>query len=206
MDTLDRIAPAAGPLLARVDEIVEYAGAPAGHPLWTQLRRVRLLPGDAVEAVAALRPDDIAAAAGPLRATRDTLADVASTLPAPGAWAGTAADAYATGRRALSTHVDALAGRAATTADLGDDLAEWMRGTRRAVAAVLADVLASAESAALPLTGAGPAELLPPDQHGAAAEVATRVLRTVADAFAAAEPLLDRTTTLSAQSPPPPAI
>lgn len=192
MDGLDQVLGAAGPLLARIDEIVEYAGAPEHHPVWTELRRVRLLPGDAVEAVAALRPESVRASVPTLRSSRETLADVSASLPGPGPWGGAAADAYDARRGQLAAHLDDLAGRAGATAELGTDLAEWMRGARRDVAAVLAEVLSSAESVALPVEAAGPAELLPPAQVGAAADVATLVLRTVGDAFAAAEPLFDR--------------
>jgi hypothetical protein len=195
MDALDRIIGVAGPLLARVDEIVEYAGAPEHHPVWTELRRVRLLPGDAVDAVAALRPEAVDEPA--LRSARESLAEVAAALPAAAGWDGPAADAYRAHRDGLAAQVDDLAARAVATAELGAEMADWMRDARRDVAAVLADVLASAASVTLPATGAGPVELLPPAQLDAAAQVATIVLRTVGDAFAAAEPILDRSAELA---------
>ncbi len=194
MDALDRLADAAAPLLARVDEIVEHAGAPGHHPVWTELRRVRLLPGDAVAAVTALRPDTVAASIPSLRTARETLAEVALDLPGPGPWDGPAADAYDDHRHRLADHVDDLSARAAATADLGDALASWMRTARDDVATTLADILSTAT---MPTAATVPAELLPPADVDAAAELATRVLRTVGDAFDAAEPLLDRTAHLA---------
>ncbi len=205
MDALDRIIGVAGPLLARIDEIVEYAGAPEHHPVWTELRRVRLLPGDAVDAVAALRPEAVDEPA--LRSARDSLAEVATALPAAAGWDGPAADAYRAHRDGLAAQVEDLAARAVATAELGAEMADWMRAARRDVAAVLADVLSSGASVTMLSSGAsvtvpaargGPVELLPPAQVDAAAQVAVVVLRTVGDAFAAAGPILDRSAELAA--------
>jgi hypothetical protein len=196
MDALDRIIGVAGPLLARIDEIVEYAGAPEHHPVWTELRRVRLLPGDAVDAVAALRPEAVDEPA--LRSARDSLAEVATALPAAAGWDGPAADAYRAHRDGLAAQVEDLAARAVATAELGAEMADWMRAARRDVAAVLADVLSSGASVTVPAAGGGPVELLPPAQVDAAAQVAVVVLRTVGDAFAAAGPILDRSAELAA--------
>jgi hypothetical protein len=63
MDLLDGVVAAADPLLRRVDQVLSTTGAPPDHPVWASLRLVRLLPGDAVQAVAALRPADLAEAA-----------------------------------------------------------------------------------------------------------------------------------------------
>jgi hypothetical protein len=147
--------------------------------------------------VATLRPDAVLTSLPALRTARETLSDVASALPHPDSWAGPAAEAYEARRAGLATHVDELAGRAAATAEFGADLAEWMRTTRREVAATLADVLSSAESVTLPVHGGGPVELLPAAQLGAAADMATLVLRTIGDAFAAAGPLLDQSVGLA---------
>ena len=56
-DRLDTLLDTVGPLLRRVDDVLSTGGAPPEHPVWREIRRVRLLPWDAVLAVAALRPD-----------------------------------------------------------------------------------------------------------------------------------------------------
>src|SRR4051794_24105681 len=94
MDELDHIVGPAGPLLRSVDAVIAEAGAPADHPGWAAIRRVRLLPGDAVYAVAALRSNDLADAAPELRADARAYAGIAESLPPPGLWTGAAAEAY----------------------------------------------------------------------------------------------------------------
>ena len=44
MDALDEVMDTAGPLLRRVDELLSGLGAPPDHEVWTEMRRVRLLP------------------------------------------------------------------------------------------------------------------------------------------------------------------
>ena len=192
MDRLDELAAATGPLLRRAGEVLDEAGAPAGHALWEQLRRVRLLPADAVQAVAALRPVVFAEVVPELRAGARACAEVAATLPAPDEWAGEAADAYDDLRRRTATHLagadDSLDARWAATADLAEALQQWMTSTRTHLAAALAELLTSAEA----LTLAGPGDVRPPSmtEIRAAADVATHVLRTIADDYLAAEDLL----------------
>lgn len=193
MDRLDDLVGLADLLLVRVDDVLASVGAPPGHPVWTQLRRVRLLPADAVRAVAGLRPDALADAAPLLRHQARQYADIASSLPAAGHWTGDAADAYDAGRRRMVEHLSAdpasLAERLEASADLGAALLDWMWQTRSALAGTLADVLSCAEAVLLTAdTEVGPASR---DAAAAAAEIGAQLLRTVADAYDAAEDLLD---------------
>lgn len=192
MDRLDEIAAVARPLLRRVDDLITAVGAPAGHRLWAQVRRVGLLPTDAVDAVAALRPAPLDDAAPWLRDRARDYAALAASLPAPGDWSGDAAGAYDAGRRRMADHLSddprSLAERLEASADLGDALVDWMRATRAGVAYALADVLVSAE--AVPLAGspgAGPPTAV---EALAAADVGARLLRAVADGYDEAEELL----------------
>ena len=235
MDRLDHVLDTAGPLLRRVDEVLIAAGAPAGHDVWTQLRRVRLLPADAVDGVAALRPDVLAGAAPELRSHGRAYATVAASLPPPGDWTGEAADAYDALRRRLAGHLDSgpgsLAERLDATADLGDALTDWMRSCRGELALTLAEVLGSVEAVTLTGTGlTGPTGTGPTSTVGtgptrtgltsmgpagmaagggtravpeaevvvAAADVAARLLRTVADGQDRGAELMERSSDLAA--------
>src|SRR3954469_9009136 len=105
MDRLDQALQAAGPLLRQVDEIISAMGAPADHRLWTEVRRVRVLPGDAVQAVAALRPAELSEAAPELRADARAYGRLAESLPGPGHWTGEAAEAYDAARLRTAEHL-----------------------------------------------------------------------------------------------------
>ena len=184
MDRLDDLLATAGPLLRRVDAMLAGGGAPPGDEVWTQLRRVRLLPGDAARAVAALRPADLEDAAPELRADARAYAVLAGSLPGPGEWSGTAADAYDRARARTATHLSgghrSLDERLQASADLADALIEWMRHTRESLAAVLGDVLSSMEAVILSGTRV---DVSTPRELAAAAVVGERVLRAVADAY-----------------------
>ncbi|GLY05885.1 MULTISPECIES: hypothetical protein [Actinoplanes] len=196
MDRLDHLLDAAGPLLGRVDGVLSTIGAPEGHDVWAQLRRVRLLPGDAVRAVGALSPDPILDSVAELRADARAYADLADTLPQAGAWTGEAAEAYEKARRATAGHLnggpDSLGRRMEATADLADALIAWMVRARAAVAAALAGALVSTEALTLTATG----ESVPADEARAAAAIGAVLLRTVADSYDRAEGLLDDTVPL----------
>lgn len=198
MERLDRLLTTAGPLLRRVDEILAAAGAPPEHRVWAELRRVRLLPGDAVRAVAALRPDGLGEAAPELRADARAYAVLAASLPAPGEWTGAAADAYDGARRRAAAHLsggpDSLDERLRAAAELADALVSWMRSARDAVAGTLAEVLTSAE--AVTLAGSG-TDVPAAREQQAAAEVAARVLRAVADGYEPGADLLHRSAALA---------
>ena len=157
MDQLDRLLPAAGPLLRQVDDVLTTAGAPPEHRLWVELRRVRLLPGDAARAVAALRPDELEEAAPELRADARAYAVLATSLPAPDEWTGAAADAYDLNRQQAANNIsggpDSLDERLQASADLADALVTWMRSARNALAEVLAEALTSTEALTLAESG-----------------------------------------------------
>jgi uncharacterized protein YukE len=195
MDRLDHVAGDAVHLLRRVDEILAAAGAPPTHPVWDALRQVRLLPADAVVAVAALHPAALTETATELRVLATRYADVADSLPAAGTprdgaagWSGEAADAYDAARRQLADHLsgapECLAERLEASADLVDALVDWMRRSRAALAGALAQVLGSAEAVTL-LTGApaGGDAPVPAAEAQAAAHIAERVLRSIAEAY-----------------------
>jgi hypothetical protein len=185
MDALDRLAGPAHDLLSRVDDMLTRAGAPDDHPLWPLLRRLRVLPGDAVAAVAALRPAPLVAAGSALR----TLSSQYAQPPAwqgQGAWQGPAAEAFTARWTTLSAYVEqGLAGRMADTAAYAEAVADWASRTRLAVARTLAAVMTSAEAVTL-RTGAEPGQVV-----RAAADIASRVLGAVADAYAQADLLLE---------------
>ncbi|WP_436524580.1 hypothetical protein [Actinoplanes sp. HUAS TT8] len=201
MDRLDHLLTTAEPLLARVDQVLSAAGAPAGHEVWPELRRVRLLPGDAARAVAALHPAAVADAAPELRAQAQACADTADALPMATGWSGHAAEAYEVARRRtteqLNVGSDSLSRRMAATADLAEALTDWMTRTRFDLAGTLAGVLTSAEALTL-MTGGGFPE---PDETRAAADIAAALLRTVGDSYDRAEDLLDDATGLKSPQP-----
>ncbi|RZU51593.1 hypothetical protein EV385_3423 [Krasilnikovia cinnamomea] len=206
MDRLGQLLDASAPLLRRVDEVLSAAGAPPGHSVWPELRRVRLLPGDAVRAVAALRPADLADAARELHADAHTYADVAESLPPPGAWSGDAAGAYDDARRRAAGHLsgapDSLDARLAGTAELADALAEWMEQARTDLAAMLAEVLGS--TAAVTLSTDEPIDPAACPQVLAAAEIGQRVLRTIRERYDVVADLLHGSAQLAEASPAPP--
>jgi hypothetical protein len=197
MDRLDDVLLTAQPLLKRVDELLSTMGAPAEHEVWAQVRRVRLLPGDAAQAVAALRPSALGEAGPEIRADARSCREVAAGLPPPGEWTGTAAEAYDEGRRRMAAHLsgdrESLDERLEETADLADALLEWMEQTRDALARALAEALRSREAVTLAggdgrtpdgRTPAAVADVL------AAADIAALVLRTVADHYGDATELV----------------
>ncbi|GAA4596316.1 ElaB/YqjD/DUF883 family membrane-anchored ribosome-binding protein [Actinoplanes octamycinicus] len=212
MDRLDHLLAATESLLSRVDEVLATVGAPAGHDVWPELRRVRLLPGDAVRAVAALHPAAVAEAVPELRAQARACAATADALPLATDWSGAAAESYEAARRRtaeqLNAGPDSLSRRMTATADLADAVADWMTRTRHALATCLAGVLTSA-----PALTVGPAHLgaatetstqsgLPtPDESRAAADIAARLLATIASAYDQAEDLLTEAAPLKSPQP-----
>jgi hypothetical protein len=199
MDRLDELLDAAGPLLARVDEMLGTAGAPGEHPVWAELRRVRLLPGDATRAVAALRPAALGDAGSELRAEARTCAAVADGLPPPEGWTGDASEAYDNARRLMADELggghDSLDERFEATADLAEALSDWMRQTRAELAVALARVLGSGE--AVTLTGGGGSTPPPTAEILASADIGAHLLRTVADNYEFAADLLHGSATLA---------
>lgn len=200
-DRLDAVVQTAAPLLKRVDEVLSAAGAPPDHAVWPSLRRVRLLPWDAVQAVAALRPADLTGAAEDLRADAATCVEVADSLPRPPGegWSGSAADAYDSARVRATAHLngedDSLHGRLTATAELADGLVAWMSQARAGLAMTLAEILVSAEALALSRDAIDPTAA---DAADAAAQVAARVLEAVAGAYDEATDLMATTAPLTA--------
>ena len=191
MDRLDQVLDTATPLLRRAEAIIDGAGAPAGHPLWDHLRRVRLMPVGAAQAVAGLRPAALADAAAELRAGARVSTEVAAALPPPGDWEGDAADAYDDQRHRIAVELsgtaESLEERFEATADLAAALQEWMTRTRNNLAAALAEVLTSAEAVTLAAPPTYPPSVA---EARAAADLAAHILRRVAVDYAEAEDLL----------------
>jgi hypothetical protein len=162
MDTLDLVADAGRDLLSRVDAALLAAGTPAGHPVRGLLRRAGALPGDAFRSVVALRPSPLLAAAAELRGLAAGHARRHAGLAAPVDWAGAGAQAYTVRRDALARYLgqgldageDSAAGRLLATAGYLDAVAEWVDGSRRAVAGAVAAALSSAEAVRLRAGGA----------------------------------------------------
>jgi hypothetical protein len=184
MDAFDRLAGPAHELLSRVDTILTRAGAPDDHPLWPLLRRLRALPGDALATIAALEPAPLSAAGSALRTISGQYAQPSGPLPG---WRGPAAETFTARWASLSAHVEhGLAGRLADTAAYAEAVVDWVSQTRLAVACSLAVVLSSAEAVAVAVgSGAEPTEV-----GRAAADIAARVLGTIADAYAEADKMM----------------
>jgi hypothetical protein len=206
MDALDQVMDTAGPLLRRVDDVLSGLGAPADHEIWAEIRRVRLLPGDAAQAVTALRAGDLAEAAPELRADARGYAGIAEALPPSGAWSGDAADAYDVARRRTAEHLsggaDGLDERLEATADLADALIEWVAQTRADLARTLAEVLGSAEG--LSLSAGAAIDPAVAGEITAAADVGRRVLQTIAESYEVAADLLHGSADLATPSRPHP--
>jgi hypothetical protein len=199
MDPLDRLAAPAADLLDRVDAALAERGAPDDHRIWPLLRRLRALPGPAVEAVVALRPAPLAAAGTALRGLIREYDDLCRPLRDPVSWEGAAADVFDSHRAGLVAHLidgpESLAGRLDANAAYAEAIADWMTGSRASLARTLAEVLGSAEAVTVVVgtggnAGAGSAV----SGARAAAEIGARVLVTIADAYDRAETLLHRWT------------
>jgi hypothetical protein len=191
MDRLDDLLDTARPMLDRVDQMLSVVGAPGEHRVWAQLRRVRLLPGDAARAVAALRPAALGRAGPEIRAEAGVCVEVAAGLPAPEEWSGEAAEAYDEARHRMSAQLsggdESLDERMEATADLAQALHEWMQRTRDELARALAEALGSKEAAALTVAAGmppGEADIL------GAADIAASLLRVVADSYEYADELI----------------
>jgi hypothetical protein len=204
MDALDQVMDTAGPLLRRVDDVLSGLGAPPDHEIWAEMRRVRLLPGDAAHAVAALRADDLDEAAPELRADARGCAGIAEALPPPGSWSGEAADAYDAARRRTAEHlsggVDSLDERLEATADLAEALIDWVGQTRADLARTLGEALGSAE--ALSLSSGAAIDPAATSEVMAAADVGRRILQTVAESYETAADLLHGSADLATPARP----
>jgi uncharacterized protein YukE len=202
MDRLDDLLDTARPMLDRVDQMLSVAGAPGDHRVWDELRRVRLLPGDAARAVAALRPAALGEAGPEIRAEARACVQLAADLPPPEQWTGAAAEAYDEARQRIAAQLsggdESLDERMEATADLAEALREWMQQTRDQLTRALAEALGSSEAAALTLVaGMPPGEA---DVRGAA-DIAASILRVVADNYEYAGELIHGSSDLAVALP-----
>jgi uncharacterized protein YukE len=210
MDALDRLAPPAADLLARVDDTLVRCGAPPGHPVWPLLRRLRALPGEAVAALAVASPAPLDATGAVLRRFDEAYSHAYAALPAEvEGWRGVGAESFAAQWAALRAHLgEDLADRLRDTMSFVEAVERWVRDTRAALARTLAVVLTSAEAvavraAAVPTApDASAASAVPsdegpatgpvaPDVVRAAAGIAAHVLRTLVEAYDRGAALLD---------------
>jgi hypothetical protein len=202
MDRLDDLAATAAPLLRRVGEVLTAAGAPGGHEVWAELRRVRLMPADAVQAVTALRPSAFDDAVVELRSGARACVETAAALPPPGDWTGDAAEAYDDLRTRAAAHLsggdESLDERLEATADLAQALRDWMNGTRSRVAVALAAVLTSGEALTLTARPRFPPTVA---EVAAAADIAALLLGRIADSYEEAADLLHGSTDLATVVP-----
>ncbi|MGC4790062.1 hypothetical protein ACLQ22_19800 [Micromonospora sp. DT178] len=198
MDALDRLAEPGLDLLRRVDTLLA-AGAPEGHRVWPLLRRMQVLPGEAVRNFLDLHPAPLAAAGHSARRLIRGYDDACAALTDPVLWSGPAASSYGQARAALLRHLDegpeSLVGRLESTAGYADALADWVEGSRLALARALADVLRCAEAvnvvAATSMPAGAPGQRSAAGPGGsAAAEIAARVLAVLCVAYDGAETLL----------------
>lgn len=154
---LHRIAPEAGDLLRRVDLVIGTLGVSPGHPLVPLLTRLRLRPGEALQAMLDVRPDDLdAAATGLRRLAAGYRADVVAPLHRSVGelgWRGAGFDAFAERWTALARHIAAddasLAASLEATADFAESVANCYAQTRHALAAVLTEAFGSTEAVVL---------------------------------------------------------
>ena len=196
MDALDRLAGPAADLLDRVDNALALAGAPDDHPVWPLLRRLRALPGEAVAGFAAATPEAFGIAGDSLRQAAERYADTSATMPDAPGWRGAGAQSFAGRWGALRDHLgDGLTGRMRATLSYVEAIEDWIRETRDELARTLAVVLGSAEAVRVrtadtdPDSGRFPA--MSPEAAGAAAEIAARVLRTLAEAYDRGQAVLE---------------
>jgi len=192
MDPLDRLIHPASDLLSRVDDVLAEVGAPDGHRIWPLLRRLEMLPGDVLTAVAALRAAPFEAAAGRLRSRSGGYEQAQAALTGTG-WEGAGAEAYERARHALHAHLaggpDSLTGRLGATASYLEAVAGWAAASRLTLARTVAEVLASAEAVAVVTGGAGG---VTGGAAGPAAEIGARVLAVGVAAADRADELVRR--------------
>lgn len=197
MDALDRLAEPGLDLLRRVDTLLA-AGAPEGHHVWPLLRRMQVLPGEALRHFVDLSPGPLAAAGQAVRRHVHGYDRACAALTDPVLWSGPAAAAYGQTRTALLRHLDegpeSLVGRLEATAGYADALADWVEGSRLAVARALAEAIGSAEAVTV-VTATSVTRVTShsgPSSPGgvAAAEIAARLLAVLCVAYDGAETLL----------------
>ena len=156
-DVLDRLITPGRDLLARVDTAIADGGVPPGHPLVPLLRRVGVLPGEALEFIAGLDPDRLTGTVIELRALADRYSGHRTAISAAvgsTSWQGAGATAFTLRWNALgehlgdgeSAHEPSMAGRIVAMISYLEELGVWMTATRVSVAGVLCEALGSAEA------------------------------------------------------------
>ncbi|MBN1173513.1 MAG: hypothetical protein JXA67_15175 [Micromonosporaceae bacterium] len=205
MDDLDRVLAPGRDLLNQVDAALASYGAPDGHPVVPLLRRLRVLPGAALEQVARLDAQAVSEAAVGLRVQADRYAGHQTMIDsAAGAvgWEGAAAESFRTLLRSLCAYLGEaesadeanMAGRVLAMLAYLDAVGAWIAETRADVAVAVAEVLGSAEAVALrslALSGAG-TDPTTPAPVVAASAIGARILRAVDQAVAGGHQVYER--------------
>jgi hypothetical protein len=197
MDALERLSQVATGLLGQVDQALLAHGAPAGHPVWSLLREVGALPGEAVAELVELRADDWLDLTAALAAERDRHQQVLDTLHRPVRWEGLAGSAAAARSATLIRAAEEATDRLVRTGRGLDELLQWLAETRDGVARALAQVMSSIDAVQLVTgtNGAAPESSELPDPAAtarSAAEIAATMLGALADGWRAAQQLAQR--------------
>ncbi|WBB47951.1 hypothetical protein O3597_22955 [Verrucosispora sp. WMMA2044] len=208
MDFLDRLAEPGLDLLERVDTLLA-TGAPEGHRVWPLLRRMQVLPGDALRGFLDLRPGPLATAGHAVRRHVHGYDHACAALTDAVLWSGSAATAYGQSRATLLRHLDegpeSLVGRLEATAGYADALADWVEGSRLAAARALAEAIGSAEAVAVVAATSDGRATAQTGRSGAgavaAAEIGARVLAVLCVAYDGVETLLRQWSPSLAESP-----
>lgn len=199
MDLLDRVRPAAEDLLGRIDTALRTHGAPGGHPVWALVRQVGAMPADAFAHLALLDAEPLRDTAASLRAAAAEWPGIVASLPTEVGSEGVAAQAYASSWPAVAGDLDGLTDGLSSTGRYAAEVADWIDGSRAALAREVATCLGSRE--ALVLRGAPPGAV---DSAAilAAAEIGARVLGAVAGALDAGWQVRDRWSAALAERTP----
>ena len=173
-DLLDRMAPEATDLLRRVDLVIDQLGVPERHPVTESLRRLRVRPNDALQALLSTSPSALRAAADELRRLaavyRDEIAEPLREAVQHLGWGGSGYRAFTDAWTTLQDHlaapkdsgVESMATKLIATAEYALSIAGWFSQARQALAGALAEALCSAEAVTLKTSDvltAGPAAL-----------------------------------------------
>jgi hypothetical protein len=184
MDALARLEVVARDLMRQVDAALVTLGAPADHPVWGLLRRLRTTPADAVAFFVGIDASGLRDAAATLRDQAEGYE--AMPIPVDVPWRGAAGESYAAHGTDLDNHLTGpLAHRLRGSAACADEVADWCRRSRDRLARALATVLTSAEAVTV---RSGP----PTGVVVAAADIGAHVLAAVDEAVAAGRALHDR--------------
>ena len=159
-ESLDTMAPVARDLLHRVDLTLTQLGAPPDHPVLSLLRRLRVLPGQALDFALSASPQALVDAAAQLRQIRASYdSEVATPLDrvmAELGWSSAGQAAFTARWRSLMDHLagqeggrDSMAGRLLETAAYAESVAGWFSHLRYAICEALIPALSSEEAVVL---------------------------------------------------------